>query len=107
MRTFPVDMDHLDAEPTAQLIGIQPRKLWKTLVVEAARGRLRMAVIPGAFTLDLKALARLSGNREQLISGKNYPGSLVMFAAVSLRWVAKRRYPSIGKTALYASRGFV
>lgn len=75
VRTYPVDLEHLDAEHTAKLIGIAPEKLWKTLVVEADGGSFAMAVIPGPSTLDVKALARLSGHkRVQLISWKDLFG---------------------------------
>jgi Cys-tRNA(Pro)/Cys-tRNA(Cys) deacylase len=64
LREYAIAEDqHLDAVEVAQRVGLPPESVFKTLV---ARGDLHgpcMAVLPGSSTLDLKALARASGDR--------------------------------------------
>lgn len=60
---YEVDPDDLAAETVAQKIGMPPEQVWKTLLVRGDRTGPLFAVIPGNFELDLKALARLSGDR--------------------------------------------
>lgn len=63
LSTYEVGDEHLDAVEVARRVGLEPESVFKTLV---ARGEQRghcMAVIPGPSTLDLKALARASGDR--------------------------------------------
>lgn len=60
---YEVDPDDLAAETVAHKIGMPPEQVWKTLLVRGDRTGPLFAVIPGNFELDLKALARLSGDR--------------------------------------------
>lgn len=62
--SYEVDPDNLVATATAQKLGLPPDKVFKTLVVEGDRHGIALAVIPGSYQLNLKALARLSGNRK-------------------------------------------
>lgn len=55
--------EHLDAVAVANLVGLPPDSVFKTLVARGDRNGPCMAVIPGPCTLDLKALARASGDR--------------------------------------------
>jgi Cys-tRNA(Pro)/Cys-tRNA(Cys) deacylase len=61
LRTYDVDPSDLAAETVAVKIGLPPEQVFKTLL---ARGQEPFfAVIPGNAELDLKAAARVSGNR--------------------------------------------
>ncbi|MCU0526287.1 MAG: Cys-tRNA(Pro) deacylase [Elainella sp. Prado103] len=61
---YEVDPDNLAAESTAEKVGLPPEQVFKTLVVRGDRTGVCLAVIPGNSYLDLKALAKLSGNRK-------------------------------------------
>lgn len=61
--TYSVDED-LTATSTAQKLGLPSDQVFKTLVVSGDRHGVALAVIPGCYQLDLKALARLSGDRK-------------------------------------------
>lgn len=62
--SYPIrDDEHLDAVAVAKLVGLPPQSVFKTLVARGDRNGPCMAVIPAAGTLDLKALARASGDR--------------------------------------------
>jgi Cys-tRNA(Pro)/Cys-tRNA(Cys) deacylase len=64
LRQYDVDPEHLDAEAVAEKIGLPAAQVFKTLVVEGDQQGVCFAVIPGDSELDLKALARLTGNRK-------------------------------------------
>ena len=64
LRDYEVDPDDLAAESVAAKIGLDPERVFKTLVVRGDRTGSVLAVIPGNTQLDLKALAQLSGNRK-------------------------------------------
>jgi len=62
---------HLDAVEVAQRVGLAPESVFKTLVARGDRNGPCMAVVAGPASLDLKALARASGDRSvQLIALK-------------------------------------
>jgi Cys-tRNA(Pro)/Cys-tRNA(Cys) deacylase len=64
LREYPIRQDeHLDAVAVAKLVGLPPESVFKTLVGRGDRHGPCMAVLPGPATLDLKALARASGDR--------------------------------------------
>jgi Cys-tRNA(Pro)/Cys-tRNA(Cys) deacylase len=63
LRDYAVD-EELAAEAVAAKIGLPPEQVWKTLVVRGDRHGVGFAVIPGDHELDLKALARLTGDRK-------------------------------------------
>lgn len=64
LREYAVDPDDLTAETVAAKIGLPPEQVFKTLVVKGERTGVCLAVIPGDTELDLKALARLAGDRK-------------------------------------------
>jgi Cys-tRNA(Pro)/Cys-tRNA(Cys) deacylase len=71
LREYEVDPDDLAAESVAAKIGMLPDQVFKTLVARGDRNGSCFAVIPGNYELDLKALARLSGDRKvELVSLK-------------------------------------
>jgi Cys-tRNA(Pro)/Cys-tRNA(Cys) deacylase len=62
LRDYEVDPDDLQAESVARKIGLPPEQVFKTLVARGDRRGVLFAVVPGSSLLDLKALARLSGD---------------------------------------------
>jgi Cys-tRNA(Pro)/Cys-tRNA(Cys) deacylase len=64
LREYDPSDEHLPAEEVAQRIGMPPEQVFKTLVVRGDRTGVLLAVVPGSAALDLKALARLSGDRK-------------------------------------------
>lgn len=64
LRDYEVDPNHLSAEDVAAKVGFPAEQVFKTLVVHGDRNGVCLAVIPGNTELDLKALAKLSGNRK-------------------------------------------
>jgi Cys-tRNA(Pro)/Cys-tRNA(Cys) deacylase len=63
VRQYEVDPDDLGAEQVAAGIGLPLSQVFKTLVVRGDRRGVLLAVLGGDAELDLKALARLSGDR--------------------------------------------
>ena len=60
---YGVDPEDLSAESVAAKVGLPPEQVFKTLVARGDRHGVCFAVIPGDQQLDLKALARVSGDR--------------------------------------------
>ena len=61
---YEVDPDDLAAESTADKLGLPHSQVFKTLVARGDRNGVCLAVIPGNGQLDLKALAKLAGDRK-------------------------------------------
>jgi Cys-tRNA(Pro)/Cys-tRNA(Cys) deacylase len=64
LREYNVDPDDLTAETVAAKIGLPLEQVFKTLVVRGDRHSDSFAVVPGNAKLDLKALAKLTGDRK-------------------------------------------
>jgi Cys-tRNA(Pro)/Cys-tRNA(Cys) deacylase len=64
LREYDVDPEDLSAETVARKVGMPPEQVFKTLVARGDRTGVLMAVVPGDAELDLKALAKLSGDRK-------------------------------------------
>jgi Cys-tRNA(Pro)/Cys-tRNA(Cys) deacylase len=63
LRDYEVDPEHLDAETVAGKVGMPAEQVFKTLVVCGQGRECYFAVVPGNAELDLKALAKLAGER--------------------------------------------
>jgi Cys-tRNA(Pro)/Cys-tRNA(Cys) deacylase len=63
LREYEVDPEHMAAESVAAKIGLPPEQVFKTLVARGDRNGVCLAVVPGNAELDLRALARLTGDR--------------------------------------------
>lgn len=63
LRTYEVEEEHQSAEDVAEAIGIAPERLYKTLVLKGQKDPYLVAVIPGNANLDLKKIAKASGNK--------------------------------------------
>jgi Cys-tRNA(Pro)/Cys-tRNA(Cys) deacylase len=64
VRAYEVDPDDLTAETVAAKIGLPLEQVFKTLVARGDRQGVCFAVVPGNCRLDLKALAKLTGDRK-------------------------------------------
>ena len=64
LRTYEVDPEDLSAETVARKVGMPLEQVFKTLVVKGDRHGVCLAVVPGNAELDLKKLARLTGDRK-------------------------------------------
>jgi Cys-tRNA(Pro)/Cys-tRNA(Cys) deacylase len=64
IREYEVDPADLSAESVAAKIGMPAEQVFKTLVVKGDRSGVCLAVVPGNSELDLKPLAKLSGDRK-------------------------------------------
>jgi Cys-tRNA(Pro)/Cys-tRNA(Cys) deacylase len=60
---YEVDESDLSAVHVAESVGEDIRYVYKTLVTKGDKTGILVAVIPGAAELDLKAFAKLSGNK--------------------------------------------
>jgi Cys-tRNA(Pro)/Cys-tRNA(Cys) deacylase len=63
LRDYKVDPNDLSAGKVATEVGPPPGQVFKTLVARGDLTGVLLAVIPGDCELDLKALAKVSGNR--------------------------------------------
>jgi Cys-tRNA(Pro)/Cys-tRNA(Cys) deacylase len=63
LREYEVDEADLSAESVARKVGLPPEQVFKTLVCRGDRTGVLFAVVPASAELDLKAAARLSGDR--------------------------------------------
>lgn len=64
LREYEVDPEDLSAETVAAKVGLPAEQVFKTLVARGDRTGVLMAVVPGDAELDLKALAKVSGDRK-------------------------------------------
>ena len=63
IKTYEVDENDLSAVHVAQTAGLDINSVFKTLVTRGDKTGVIMAVIGGAEEIDLKALAKASGNK--------------------------------------------
>ena len=63
LRAYEVDPDDLTAQTVAAKVGLPAGQVFKTLVARGDRHGVCFAVVPGNCRLDLKALAKLTGDR--------------------------------------------
>ncbi|WP_318654298.1 aminoacyl-tRNA deacylase [Anaeromyxobacter paludicola] len=63
LKTYPPEPDDLSPERLSRELSLPPEQIFKTLVVRGERTGVMFAVIPLALRLDLKALARLAGDK--------------------------------------------
>ncbi len=63
LREYEVDPNDLTAETVAQKIGFPTEQVFKTLVVIGSKNGVCLAVVAGNAQLDLKALAKMTGDR--------------------------------------------
>lgn len=64
LRSYEVGDEHAPAEVVAEKVGLPPEQVWKTLVAKGDRKGVCFAVVPAGTSLDLKAIAKLTGDRK-------------------------------------------
>ena len=64
LRAYDVDPNDLAAETVARKVGLPPEQVFKTLVARGQTHGVCLAVVPGNALLNLKALARVSGEKK-------------------------------------------
>lgn len=64
LQEYPVDEEHLDARHVADAIGQDINSVYKTLVLRGDRTGHIVGVVPGNREIDLKKMARVSGNKK-------------------------------------------
>jgi Cys-tRNA(Pro)/Cys-tRNA(Cys) deacylase len=64
IREYDVDPNDLAAETVAGKVGLPAEQVFKTLAVRGDRQGICLAVIPGNYELDFKALASVTGDRK-------------------------------------------
>ena len=64
LREYEVDPEDLSAETVARKVGMPLEQVWKTLLVRGDKRGLLFAVVPGDSELDLKAIAKASGDKQ-------------------------------------------
>jgi Cys-tRNA(Pro)/Cys-tRNA(Cys) deacylase len=64
LREYEVDPEDLAAETVARKVGLPPEQVFKTLVARGDKHHVCLAVVPGNCELDLKALARATGDKK-------------------------------------------
>ena len=63
LRTYEVEGEHQTAVDVALAIGVRPEMIYKTLVLKGQKDPFLVAVIPADAHLDLKKVAKASGNK--------------------------------------------
>ena len=63
LRSYEVDLEDLSAISVAAKVGLPAEQVFKTLVARGDRHGVCLALVPGDEQLDLKALARATGDR--------------------------------------------
>ena len=64
LREYEVDPDDLAAESVARKIDMPAEQVFKTLVARGDKHGICLAVVPGNCALDLKALAKATGDKK-------------------------------------------
>ncbi len=64
LRDYDPGEEHLSAEQVASRVGLPAEQVFKTLVARGDRSGAMLTVVPGDAALDLKALAKLAGDRK-------------------------------------------
>lgn len=64
LRDYEVDPEDLSAESVAAKVGMPAEQVFKTLVARGDRHGVCFAVVPGDAQLDLKGLAKVTGDRK-------------------------------------------
>lgn len=96
LREYEVDLSDLSAPSVARKIGMPPAQVFKTLLTRGDVTGYLFAVIPGDSELDLKALARASGNRRVEMAPLNQLQSLTGYIRGGVTVLAaKKAFPAI------------
>ena len=93
LRNYTFDPDDLSAESVAEKIGLPAAQVFKTLLVKGDAA-ICFAVVPADTDLDLKAMAKVSGNRKADMARLNDLQPLTGYIRGGVTVLAaKRDYP--------------
>ena len=96
LREYEVDLSDLSAPAVASKIGMPPEQVFKTLLTRGDLTGYLFAVILGDSELDLKALARASGNRRVEMAPLSQLQSLTGYVRGGVTVLAaKKSFPAI------------
>jgi len=106
LREYEVDPEDLSAETVARKIGMELEQVFKTLVVRGDREGVCLAVIPGNAELNLKSLAKLTGDRKmEMVSLKEVQPLTGYIRGGVTALACKKDYPVyIDETAILFDR---
>ena len=94
LREYEVDPEDLRAETVAGKVGLPAEQVFKTLVVKGERVGVCLAVVPGDAELDLKALAKLAGDRKMELAALKEVQPLTGYIRGGVTAIAgKKDYP--------------
>jgi len=94
LREYDVDPNDLTAETVAAKIGMPPEQVFKTLVVRGDQGGVYLVVVPGNAEVDLKALAKITGDRKVEMAALNEVQQLTGYIRGGVTALGgKRDYP--------------
>lgn len=68
---FETPLEKLGAEGTAQFLAISPALVYKTIVVKRKKGKSILALVSGDSSVDLKALAKILGEKKVFLTTQN------------------------------------
>lgn len=81
-RVFELPAEKLGAEITAELLGVPPEIVFKTIVVKRdGRGKPILAVVPGNSEVDLKKLAQTVGEKKVYLTTQKEAEALTKLQA--------------------------
>lgn len=95
MTSYAVDEDDLSATHAAQMLGVMPECVFKTLVARDDAKHILVACIPSNEKIDLKALARVAGvKRCELVAVKELLGLTGYIRGGCSPLAMKKSYPT-------------
>lgn len=94
LREYEVDAQDLSAGRVAAQLGLPPERVFKMLCARGDRQGVCLAVVPAHRELDLKALARLSGDRKlETVALKELQGLTGYVRGAVTALACKKAYP--------------
>src|SRR3954467_5626977 len=94
VREYHVDPNDLAAETVAAKVNLPPEQVFKTLAVRGDRNGICLAVIPGNYELDLKALAQCTGDRKvELLPLKEVQAATGYIRGAVTALASRKEYP--------------
>lgn len=94
LREYTVDESDLSAEHVAELVGLEPERVFKSLITRGDRTGPVLACIPAGTELDLKALSDASGNkRMEMVPLKEVLGLTGYMRGAVTPLALKKPYP--------------
>lgn len=103
MTSYAVDEDDLSATHAAEMLGVMPECVFKTLVARDDAKHILVACIPANAEIDLKALARVAGvKRCELVAVKELLGLSGYIRGGCSPLAMKKSYPTFIDSSIHA-----